>query len=889
MQDLEGMSHEQAAERMRGAFQAVLTELPPGAAVLMTQQAFIPGCILMLVDMAAAPQEEGEGSDGEEVLDGGDQQGEDSGGEGEALHEVAELQQQQQQGLVGVEQVQQQVQQQQQRPALVQGFWRVPISSSSARNALMFLAYASLSDFEARVNDGTLVQALAAFLPNEGGPSGGAAAGAEATHIGSDPVVVASQGGQLQVLLELPQHTSVSQSSPSSSSTISSAIRVVLVQGQRALLDQVYEVEQLRNFMPLRLPLPCGRSSGSIAVSGSLTDSAAVMALYVLPAAANARSAFHGPSSTSSSTAVTTSSGMSSGDSIGIGSSSDAGRNGVSSWSGAAPLAHLTLLQLPPSAVAELCFWVEQQGLSHELLQPLFEDMAVAVEAATAAAASGGLCMGNAAAVWSQAAGTCQRARSVLEAYELGECADLMAICLQRVLLMQHRAQPLAAGALPAPEIAPAAESRAQATAADCTAAAAVAAGMIGPAAAAGRVEVDAAADSSASPADAAGVAAAAAANQDGPLTTDESCGKVQMSAEASTGMAAAVASQLEAKQSSAVAAAISTAAGEAENAVAAAAAAAADDEVIGPSKLCEALAAPAAKLKGAKDLHPDEKDVSSKQGVPAGSSSSRHSSTATASSGNAVAAAGWQLWVFRFGCVAGALFGWSDRAVEAAYQASRLQRRPPTWIMMGCLDVFANLLTGGRVLFYALEMWARGGAWGWALCYMSVLAVTFAYGLWLLFCPKASWPRMGMIAIVHDLAVCLPLLAMVVVAGPSALGDILPGAFRKAQPSLAAITGLFGAVRIVLHQLPPPWLLRHAAFPAFKVWAIYSYSPELWSVAPGIPVCLQIGGICAAAVAVVVVQEAISRAKYIRAVTTRHASSSESTSAGCVDPRRME
>ena len=34
---------------------------------------------------------------------------------------------------------------------------------------------------------------------------------------------------------------------------------------------------------------------------------------------------------------------------------------------------------------------------------------------------------------------------------------------------------------------------------------------------------------------------------------------------------------------------------------------------------------------------------------------------------------------------------------------------------------------------------------------------------------------------------------------------------------------------------------------------------------------------------------EAISRAKYIRAVTTRHASSSESTSAGCVDPRRME
>jgi hypothetical protein len=54
-----------------------------------------------------------------------------------------------------------------------------------------------------------------------------------------------------------------------------------------------------------------------------------------------------------------------------------------------APLAHLTLLLLPPAQAQDLLHWVQTEHLTHQQLQPLLEDMAVAVQAAEAVAAGG--------------------------------------------------------------------------------------------------------------------------------------------------------------------------------------------------------------------------------------------------------------------------------------------------------------------------------------------------------------------------------------------------------------------------------------------------------------------------------------------------------------------
>jgi hypothetical protein len=793
----------------------VLSELPAEAALLVSQQAFIPGCIMMLADIAV-PQEGGEEeeegaegsgaeSDDEEVLGGSWDSSESfiNGGE------LEEIQQQQQQVVEAVHQL----------PAYLQGFWRVPVSCTSAKNALTFLAYASLSDFEARVNDGSLLQALAALFPSE--VANQAAAVAEAA---SDPIVVGVPGGELQVILELPLGPLASSSSSTGNSTPSSGpVRVVLVQGQHAVVDQVYQVERLANCMPLRLQLQAGSSS-------SLPGSASVMALYVLPA-------FQKPSGSGSSSAA--SSG-----------------GGSSSTQGAAPLAHLTVLLLPPAAAAELMFWVEQQQLSHEVLQPLLEDMAVAIEGATAAA-GGGVVVAGAAAVWAQAAEACQRTRSFLEQYALVECEDLMAVCLQRLLLRLHTVQPLAAGALPSPSLAAAAGG-----------------------------------------ADASGAPPARVTTEAGPSAVTE--GRAGASAAVAQGVPIRTqgveSSKVLTSEESSLA---GSGKGAGERAVAAAAAGRGEamigvmggipgvSKAAGEARKHALVGTPGDAVGTSGHVKKSGmQSVSSMQGMPPGSISSGTNTAMASSSNAAAAAAGCQVWLFTLWCVAGALKGWSNQRLEAGYQATR---RPSTWFMMGCLDLVTNILTGGRILAYVVKVWAEGAAWGLAAGILPVEAVGVAYGLWLLLFARRKGQLVGLVATVQDLTVCVLLLSHVFLFGPGGLGEVLPASFNKAQPSLMTITALFGAVRIVLHQLPPPWLLWHATFLVMKVWAIYSCSPELWYVPAGLPVLLQVSGVCAAAVAVVVVQEAISRGKYIRLMASRHAVSAATGCNGGVGSSRMK
>jgi hypothetical protein len=739
----------------------VLSELPAEAALLVSQQAFIPGCIMMLADIAM-PQEGGAGL-----------------GDFEA----------------GAWELQQQDAQVEYQPAYANGFWRAQVNSGSAKSPSLFLAYDSLSDYEARVADGTLVQALASLLPqaaSEGAPS----AAAEAALSAPDPVVVASWGGELQVLLQGAPQLPVSKNSP--------RLRVVLVQGGQALLDQEHEVEQSDDGLRLRLPLPH---------SGGYALHAAAMSLYIF--ALNVEDERNGSLETVGNVVRSSSSVKDNGL---IGSNDEnggsAGSRGSSSTQGSAPLAHLTVLLFPPAAAAELMFWVEQQQLSPELLQPLLEDMAVAIEGATAAAGGGagavGL-VGNAAVVLSQAAEECQQARAFAESCALVECADLMAVCLPRILLMLHQVQPLAAGGVQLP---------------------------------AGAGARGAVVDQQFSLRPSIG---------EGPL------GAAVMAAGA--GLAAEQTSKALLSPGQPVVSALGAAERMATPAVEA-----------GPS------VSPVKSVE--KGMCRDGQGVGSKQCAPAGQA---NSSSAVVGSESAAAGGGCQGWVFLWWCAAGAFMGWSDQQLEAAYQASRLQQRPPTWIMMGCMDLITNVLMGGRGLLHAFRVgsaWNGAWAWAWGVWHISGEIFGIMFALWILFSPKQKWRFMGLAATLHSFTASSLFWLVNIFARHSENKSIMVASFGK-QPSFFYSLTLFGAVRIVLLQLSPPWLLQHATVPAVTFGIIFYSDPSFCSVMEGIPVWLQIAAVCAAAVGVVVVQEAFSRAKYIRAVASSTRSPIRSATGG--------
>ena len=184
-------------------------------------------------------------------------------------------------------------------------------------------------------------------------------------------------------------------------------------------VDQEVQAEVSGMTLSLLLQLPAANS-----VSQTPAAAAAAAALYVLPA----RSL------------------------MGAGCSSSGSGLGAAAAAAAGPLAHLKLLLLPLAAAAELVLWVEQLQPSQQQLQPLLEDMAVAIEACGAAAAAPQL--SNAAFVWGQAAAAAAgRVLSLAHSCpQLRLCEDMMAVCCQQLLVALRRTQPLAAGALPSAE-----------------------------------------------------------------------------------------------------------------------------------------------------------------------------------------------------------------------------------------------------------------------------------------------------------------------------------------------------------------------------------------------------------------------------------------------------
>ena len=407
--DLQGLSHEEASQRVLRGMDTVLAQLPASSTTWTTQQACVPGCVLMLADVAVG---EGERYREEEVL------GENDGEQGELQgeNEVAG-------GAY--------LQQHQQRPQLQGaachgGTWRIDVSQRSASNALCFLAFMSISSFEAAAGDGSLLKKFAAVLSRAAAQEASTATQAAAS--GADPLAIASWGGILQLALQLPEDLEQQQSrtrgpnsssSTRDSSTGSKAVRLVLVQGQYVLIDQEVLTEVSGRTLSLLLQLPM--------VAARVCQTPTAAALYVLPA----ESLLEEHRS----------------------SSSGGARAAVAVAAG--PLAHLTLLLLPPAAAAELLLWVEQLQLSPQQLQPLLEDMAVAVEACGAAAAGPAAAaqLSNAAFVWAQAAAAAGRVLSLAHSCpELRACEDMMAVCCQQLLVALRRTQPLAAGGLPSAE-----------------------------------------------------------------------------------------------------------------------------------------------------------------------------------------------------------------------------------------------------------------------------------------------------------------------------------------------------------------------------------------------------------------------------------------------------
>ena len=430
--DLEGLSQEEASQRVIGGMETVLAQLPPSSTtVWITQLACVPGCVLMLADVAVGEGGRyGEEEEDDEVLG----ESEDDEIELQGGFEVA--------GGASLHQHQQRPQLH--RAAYHEGTWQIDVSQRSARNALCFFTFMSISSFEAAVGDGSLMNKFAAVVSRAAAQEAEQASNTtQAAASGADPLVVASWGGTLQLALQLPegqeqqQHRTPGAPSSSSagrdgSSTSSKAVRLVLVQGHCVLIDQEVVAEVSGMTLSLFVQLP--------PMAATVCQAPTAAALYVLPAGSLLEEQ-RSSSGTRAAVAVA-----------------------------AGPLAHFTLLLLPPAAAAELLLWVDQLQLSQQQLQPLLEDMAVAVEAcgiaaaaalgpspaATAAAArpaaAAAQLPSNAALMWAQAAAAGRVLSLAHTCPQLRLCEDMMARCCQQLLIALRRAQPLAAGGLPSAE-----------------------------------------------------------------------------------------------------------------------------------------------------------------------------------------------------------------------------------------------------------------------------------------------------------------------------------------------------------------------------------------------------------------------------------------------------
>ena len=422
------MTHDEAAAHLKAGLQAVLDQLPPGVAVNVTQQACVQGCIMMLVDMAAAAAAaqaaQAAAGDGGEPGWEGELGGDELEGWEEDGHWVYEPAHQPFPHIEDLNlQQQQQAQQQQQGEcqAYREGTWTLSVGPSSGRNALLFLAFHTISTYLTATADGSLLQTFAAFLSDaaheEAGRCQEGTAGAAAA--AGDPVVVSFWGGRLKLALQGLQECSLlpaNHACNSSSNSSSMPVRVVVVHGQQVAVDEEVQAAVRGNELSLQVEIPPASSMGG-------PHDPSVLALYILPSAQHTLQAFQGAASSSNTTASGEGNSM------------------------LGPLAHFTLLLLPAPAAAELLQWGEQQQLSQQQLQPLLEDMALAVEAAVVAATAGA--MAGRAVVWEGAAAAAGRVVAVCNFHSFAACADIMAVVSQQLLVALRRVEPLAAGGLP--------------------------------------------------------------------------------------------------------------------------------------------------------------------------------------------------------------------------------------------------------------------------------------------------------------------------------------------------------------------------------------------------------------------------------------------------------
>ena len=756
--DLEGLSHKEASIRVAAAFQTMMGHLPPDTLVFIPQLACIPGCIMLLANLVlpclvTLDEQAQQQQEQEEVMAGGvepyeAQQGRDNitvyAGTDQAAAGV---------GMAG--------------PQYSNGVWNLALPEG--RDAgIMYMQFSSISSFEGAVKGRMSLQTAAAA-----GVAGGGGVGADSDSVvaamllaaagtyEADPVVVAAWGRKLQLSLGLPSaagcEAATCNAAPPNSITSSTeagvagsssvAVRAVLLKGGDVVMDQEVKAKVEGFHLSVQLVLPSAKDAGTS------TEKPGAAALYILPAVT-------GKSTLSSSR---------------IGSATVA----------LPPVMQVSLLLLPVAARSELGLWMEQLQLTQRQLQPLLQDMVVAVEAAVVTATgsstaavpcfSSSVSMPTASGVSpgmlvELAASAVERVVCVFQECGLGLCEDVMAVCKQQLLVAFRRLQPLAAGSLP-----PRSPSSDSIAAADPDTAAADAA-VCGNGAAAG----------------------------------------------ASAGFAAG--------------------AGTAAK--------------VGSSKLSEA--AGASVLQSA-DGGSGKLDL--REGRDGGLGRKA-----------AVAATAASLWWY----VRGALIGWRDEELESGYVSCRLQNssKYASWVMMGIMDLCFHVFTASRVLLnlysgvYAVPQLLDGAKF---FCVAALLQMVPS--IWMVLCSAKSWRHVGTVAVAVELLRLTLFHMHGCVGGFSALEEIMLDAANKTSPGHAISLVLFTAVRIVLHQLPPPWLLPHALVSACAQWWVYTHTPRVWTILlPSVALWQQLLVVCAVGVVAVVWQEAAKRMKYIKGLARQAA-----------------
>jgi len=277
---------------------------------------------------------------------------------------------------------------------------------------------------------------------------------------------------------------------------------------------------------------------------------------------------------------------------------------------------------------------------------------------------------------------------------------------------------------------------------------------------------------------------------------------------------------------------------------------------------------------QGGKVLGPADREGASSAGKLEGSSTMlrRELEAPCAGVDPAAAAVPSKMWWWWW-CVLGSLIGWRDRELEAGYLATRMQQwrvvRPPTWVAMGVIDLITYGVMAVRAACYAYSSLSAPHVVGIFWYVLAQFAVYTAYALWLLLCPASQRHLTGLVTVALE---CVRLVGSegyrYFDGGFETYYLLARSATSKLGPTIMAC---LMTMRIMLHQLPPPWLLLHAAGLVWWVWRLQINIPGWWPSAPTTAEAwLQPLVFAALGIATVVSQEAGSRAAYIKSLQGR-------------------